>query len=185
MVAALLSDSGLQYAEREWKLGFYRGRGKDNALQVVAPYGAQPTPAGMLFLYGDYGVGKSGMMKAMVAGFCRDGHKARYVRAADIVLEAQASFDSRGGAERVRHKYERYQVLAVDEIDRVSFNEWTQSFLFGLLDARYNMRAGRATMVASNKALEQVPEYGYLASRMEDGLRVRVAGDKLRGGGNG
>jgi DNA replication protein DnaC len=179
----LLNDSGLLESEHEWSMLFYQGKGKEDALALIRPFASLQVPVGMLYLYGEYGMGKTGILKALVAGFCRDGIKAKYIRAADFITEAQATFNAKDedSAASVLYKYSRYAVLAVDEIDRVSGGEWSQSFLFQLLDRRYERRDLLATLLASNQDIANNTQYGYLASRLTDGIRVRVAGQSLRG----
>lgn len=181
--------SGLESAERAWRLNYFDGRhGKDLALAgCLELLAAVPQPAGWLTLYGDYGMGKSGMLKSLVAQFIVAGVPAAYVRAADVLAELRASFgdDSKATEAAIIGRFAGYQFLAVDEVDRASDTAWARGALFALLDRRYNARESKATALALNANPVDLPEtLRYLASRMTDGARLEVGGQTLRGGEN-
>ena len=144
-----------------------------------------PRPVGWYAVYGDYGVGKTGTLKSVVSACCRVLVNAKYVRAEDILREIRSTFhgDNADEAEEdILHKYGEYQLLAIDEVDRVSDKAWSRSTLFSLLDLRYNRRDRFATLVATNCDPNNMPEgFEYLQSRMQDGVRVEVTGKDLRG----
>ena len=120
---------------------------------------ACPRPTGWYAVYGPYGVGKSGVLRSIVAACCRALVSARYVRAEDIFREMRATFgdDSNIGEDELLQKYGHYQVLAIDEVDRVSDTRWSRSALFSLLDMRYNRRNQLATLLATNCNPEKMP----------------------------
>lgn len=181
--------SGLETSEREWRLDYFQGMpDKDEALQACRALLAQtPHPTGLLTLHGDYGRGKSGMLKAVVAQFIRAGVPAAYVPTNDLLISLRATFnDSAHQTEQeILARYSSFQVLALDEIDRTGDTAWTRATLFSLLDRRYNQRQTRATLLALNLAPERLSgDYRYLQSRLTDGAIVRVGGDDLRGQGD-
>ena len=191
----LLSQSGLQPEEYGWKVDYLaQAVGKDRALttarQLIA---AAPQPQGWVSLFGPYGVGKSGLMKATVAALCRLGVPALYRRADDILSEAKAIFSddpaAQDASERaIKARYGRYPFLAIDEVDRIADTAWSRAFLFAILDERYNVRQKLATMIATNMLPGQLAlHFGYLEDRMKDGQRIILAGASLRGksGGGG
>lgn len=189
MVAHFLSQSGLQPNEYSWTVDYLSGSdGKTRAMaaanQLVA---SAPCPIGWISLYGNYGVGKSGLMKATVAALCQAGVPAIYRRADDILSEAKAIFSDDKAAldasERgIKARYGRYQFLAIDEVDRISSTSWSMAFIFSILDERYNARHKRATMIATNAMPGQLGmDFGYLEDRMKDGERIIIAGPSLRG----
>lgn len=182
----LWQHSGLLIAERAWRLSFIEDRpGKVWAYKAARAILDDDRPSGWLILYGPYGVGKSGVLKAAVAELIDRGVKACYRRAEDILAEARATFDDddqgQESALGVRDKYAKIPLLAIDEVDRVSMTDWARSFLFTLLDERYNRRDQVATLLATNAKIGDMgPEWGYLESRMADGMVVAMAGDSLR-----
>ena len=189
MVAYFLSQSGLQPNEYAWTVDYLAGSdGKTRAVaaanQLVA---AAPHSIGWVSLYGNYGVGKSGLMKATVAALCQAGVPAIYRRADDILSEAKAIFSADKAAQdaserAIKARYGRYQFLAIDEVDRISRSSWSTAFIFSILDERYNGRHKRATMIATNAMPGQLGmDFGYLEDRMKDGERIIIAGPSLRG----
>lgn len=183
----LWEGSGLQPSERGWQVNYLNGRmGKGEALAAAhALLAALPRPCGWVSFFGEYGVGKSGLLKSLVAAAVRLGVPARYVRGADILSEVRQTYgeDSRETEQAIVARYARYQFLAIDEVDRVSGTEWARSMLFTILDDRYTRRESVATAIATNAAPGGMDDmWGYLESRMRDGDRVIVGGDDLRGG---
>lgn len=185
IVPSLFADSGLNAIEQGWHLNYIDGmEGKDFALIEARKMLAKtPTPNGWLTIFGDYGVGKTGILKALVAAFIRAGVKAKYIRAADYVSRLRSTFDdSSRTEEQVMREHMRYTFLAVDEVDRVSDTEWARSAIFSLLDERYASRFTLATAMATNQYPDRMGEqWEYLMSRMTDGVRVPVGGISLRG----
>ena len=95
----LLCHSGLQPDEYGWTVDFLanltgQARAGAVARQLIA---SAPQPQGWVSLYGPYGVGKSGLMKATVAALCQMGVPSLYRRADDILSEAKAIFNEGPG----------------------------------------------------------------------------------------
>lgn len=188
-VNQLLCHSGLQPDEYGWTVDFLadlagQARAVAVARQMIA---SAPQPQGWVSLFGPYGVGKSGLMKATVAALCRTGVPALYRRADDILSEAKAIFSedpaAQDASERaIKTRYGRYPFLAIDEVDRIADTAWSRAFIFSILDERYNARKKQATMIATNVMPGQLAvHFGYLEDRMKDGQRIVLAGSSLRG----
>ena len=151
---------------------------------------AQSRPVGWLSLHGSYGMGKTGVMKSIVAACIKRSIKTRYVLASQLLSELRTSYQDNGFNEDVPNTeseiikmYQRVQVLAIDEVDRVSDTDWSQSMLLNILNGRYDRRDTVATIIATNRAPGQLPPaFHYLASRMKDGEMVMIGGTDLRGG---
>lgn len=190
--ARLWRLSGLVEDERSWQLAYLERPGKEVAVAAarrIVDTGAAGRPVGWLSLFGAYGVGKSGILKASVAALILLGVPAVYRRAEDVLDEARRTFSEDvdeatrdRSAASVRARYAQVPFLALDEVDRVSASPWARSFLFALLDERYNRRGSSATMIATNQTIGAMgDEWGYLESRMSDGLITPVEGEALRG----
>ena len=184
----LMQASGLRGEEREYETNYVEGMGgKDKALEAArAILAGTPTPTGWLLLHGDYGVGKSGLLKSMTAALCRAGVAARYVTALEILAEIKATFNAsdRNETEQgIVRRYGRLQFLAVDELDRIKETQWALSILFALFDSRYRDRGIVATALATNRTPAQLRDdtWSYLENRTRDGLRVEMLGIVLRG----
>lgn len=187
-MSILWEQCGLEPIERDWHIDYIKGMiGKENAFKAAGEIlSTSPFPTGWVTFYGSYGVGKTGILKSLVAGFVRASVSARYVLAADILADFRSTYDkdsSDNEAELFR-KYTGVRVLAIDEIgtDRISNTQWAQSTLMRLINARYSTRDSNATIFATNDDPARMSEsLGYLADRMRDGQRKFVGGDSLRG----
>ena len=183
--AALAEDSGLQDNELRFRLNYIDGmEGKDIALREANMLLARaPSTTGFYTFFGDYGVGKSGILKSVVASLTAMGVKSKYVRANDLLTMVRHTYNDKNKDEvAVMDSFSAYQLLAVDEVDRVSMTDWAKATLFAILDNRYNMRDRRATLLATNQFPDSMGgDWEYLMSRMEDGGRIPVGGKSLRG----
>lgn len=179
--------SGLDINERTWRVDFIADMdGKENAYRAALDLLAQtPAPAGMLTVFGDYGRGKTGLLKALTAQFVLADVSARYVRAADLLGEIRSTYgdESKTTEEQIITRIGSLHFLAVDEVDRIPSTDWAMSTMMRVLDTRYARRHRCATAIATNQRPDALPEqWGYLQSRLTDGVRVPVGGADLRGG---
>ena len=184
-MTTLFDDSGLSMDESYWKLDFIEDmNGKENALSEARKLlSGTPRPNGLYTFFGDYGVGKSGILKCITSAFIKAHVKSKYIRAEDFLSEVRSTFSADDISEaNVISKYSRYQFLAIDEVDRIGDTEWARATSFLLLDKRYNDRGTVATAMATNKFPDSMGEdWKYLMSRMLDGIRVPIGGESLRG----
>lgn len=176
-----LERSGLLEREWSWMPNFaWDLPGKRGLAQIYSALGEPPT--GIYSLHGAPGVGKSGFMKACVARTCM-GHLApAYYTLAEGMLDYVRATYSDHAPERTEdaiNRLRKYQLLAIDEIDRVSNTEWAQGKLMNILNDRYERRDSVATILASNTPVEKLPT--YLGSRLLDGYVIVVGGAVLRG----
>lgn len=185
VIVTMLRDSGLEQEELDWRLNYIKGvAGKEIAFsEANLMLSTSPTPNGLLLLFGDYGVGKSGILKSMTSAFIRTGIKSRYIRASDILSQIRSSYDNSSLSEStIISSMQRYGFLAIDEIDRIPDTEWATSTLFAILDKRYDARSRCATAMATNMMPDDmVGHWEYLSSRLMDGRRVPVGGISFRG----
>ena len=156
--------------------------GKDRAYRVVDAIIGSNGKAGFYTFYGDYGVGKSHLLMAIVNAAVSDGIPARYVVMADLLSEIKATFAGNGiSQEQIEARYRNAPVLCIDEVDRVKLTDWAQETIFKILDARYKSRLGMLTVMATNTAPKNFPPaLGYLKSRMIGGMIVQVEGPDMR-----
>lgn len=178
--------SGLDIPEREWRIDYIDGLpGKEDALECArALLAMTPAPTGLTTLFGDYGRGKTGVLKSLTAQFTLAGVSARYCRAVDLLGEIHSTYrkDAEMSEEEVVSLVGGIRFLAVDEVDRISATDWAMSTLMRILDTRYARRVSVATMIATNAQPDSMAaQWGYLQNRLRDGARVRVGGQDLRG----
>ena len=109
---------------------------------------------GILVLSGDNGPGKTHLASALVHAYCDAGRKAKYVRAFDFFLELKSTFNQDGRTQLdLVKRFERYALLAVDEIDVRSDSQWENVVLRSLIDARYAMCVSTVLITNRSKAV--------------------------------
>jgi len=177
----LWSKSGLEEIEQSWRVSYIDGmEGKTIAHRLGTELLAQiPNINGFYSLYGDYGRGKSGLLKAIVAQSILANIPARYTTAGEILQDLRDVYHNNGSELDYVKSLDTYQVLAIDEIDVINTTAWSETTLRALIDSRYNKRAIMCTLFASNLPPKNLP--GYLQSRLDDGWRIPVGGESLRG----
>lgn len=182
----LFERSGLEPAERSWSVDFIKGMpGKEQGLALANCILDQlPKTRGFTCFFGSFGTGKSGLVKSIIAQCVTAGVPAGYFRAADMLRDIRSTFSESAQLTEadVTRQFGDFQVLGIDEIDRVSSTPWSMATLMAILDARYNQRLTRATLLVTNQDPDHLPPgFEYLVSRMRDGDRVQIAGQELRG----
>lgn len=184
-INALWRTSGLLENEKKWRLDYYDQfpAGKELAVMAANSLLKQiPNPKGMYFLHGDYGRGKTGIMKATVAAMIRAGFSARYITAEDFISQVRSTYSDGNVTESdVFASHLGARLLCIDEVDpeRMTGTSHGNAIVTALLSKRYDRRFQAATMLASNKRSNEL--WGYLASRLQDAERIEVAGLDLRG----
>jgi DNA replication protein DnaC len=140
---------------------------------------------GWVYLWGDFGQGKTLILKIAVAEALRQRRFASYIRMTEMVENLRSAFDAQNPSAEAERRLEWWTdlpVLAVDEIDRLRQTAYASEQQFLLLDRRYEqaLRQRSVTLLAANAAPEQLP--GYLADRILDGrfAIVRLNGDSGR-----
>lgn len=191
-VQRYLSWSGLTPSERNMNINY--GPTVENYPDAIeAMRGVIERPTGWTIVYGSFGTGKSGLLRATVASCCRAGIRARYINAADLLAEIKATFDDETlRAVDVIERYKNCRVLAIDEIDKVQATGWATETLMRIYDERYRLRDTTATLFATNMMPEQRggryvlmansnPALGYLDDRLRDANMVMMDGASIRG----
>ncbi len=140
---------------------------------------------GWVFLWGEYGLGKSTLLKTTIAECLRSGHQSSYVRMVDIIDDLRNAFSTDNPSEASANRLEFWTevpVLAIDEFDRIRLTEYAEERRFALMDHRYEnaIREKSITIMASNSD----PRYldGYLADRIFDGRFkvIHLTGNSFR-----
>lgn len=179
-------ESGLDLNERLLKPDYIAGMpGKDHVSRRTFDFlSRMPFLTGLLILFGPYGVGKTGQLKSIVASCIQAGVPALYTTAGRLLSRIQSTYNSQSSEteEQIIRKINGYQLLALDEVDKISNTEWSRSKLFEIIDMRYTRRFQIATLLAMNlDPLNMGAEWGYFESRIKDGERIPVGGCDLRG----
>jgi DNA replication protein DnaC len=181
----LKNISGLQGDDLDIRIEHFKPlEGKKDAREIAGMILAMtPNPAGFFTFWGDYGTGKSTLLKAMTNGFRVANVPAIYIRMADILEEIKATYEleNRESGEKILQSYKTCRALFIDEVDRIYPTEWALEKMFVLLDARYSQQSYTLTVMATNANPLELPEkLHYLSSRMTEGTIQHVGGVDVR-----
>lgn len=128
---------------------------------------------GWVFLWGDYGLAKTLILKIALVEYARETRKpCSYVRMAEIIDHLRGAFDAKNPSEESSARLETWSslpFLAIDEFDRVRETEYATERRFVLMDRRYESacRQKSITIMASNASPSTLE--GYLSDRIFDG----------------
>ncbi len=178
---AVLDLKGMDFAQLslEWysptydpQLGIAPREAMETVAAVCGDYAARfpDYPYDNLFLYGGTGLGKtffSGCMAKAVAG---KGVWTVYVPAGELFNQYEAvkfGRDETGEAQRAVERYQRCDLLVLDDLGSEMVTPFVQSALYQLLNERINRRAH--TVISSNLTMDDVRvRYSpQVASRLE------------------
>jgi DNA replication protein DnaC len=93
-----------------------------------------------VILVGPQGLGKTMLAKNLVHQAVLAGHSARFLTAADLVLDLNGQETSRALERRLR-TYARPRLLAIDEIGYLAYDAHAADLLFQIVSRRYEQRS--------------------------------------------
>lgn len=178
-----LGRSRLTLEEQNHTVDRLRARKEDEEKQLAAMQficrAMLRNPFGFLSFCGGYGDGKSLVLTALTAEFCRKRVQAQYWHI-NSLLELIMPFTTMiDGEEVTKHDIDErlaflrnIPFLAVDEIDKPIWTDWKAGQLIELFDWRYRNADKLVTVFAMNKPPERwagAERVEHLASRMRDG----------------
>lgn len=142
--------------------------------------------AGWIYLWGDYGIAKTLLLKIAVAECNRGGVEAAYVRMSEIMDNIREGYgnDAKGSldADSRLDWWSCVPILAIDEFDRMRLTDYAEERQFLMMDRRYTsaIRRETSTILAANSPPSSLP--GYLQDRISDGrfTVLPIAGQSKR-----
>ena len=183
------AETGLRECERSWSINFIQNMpGKEVACRVAGDLVSHiQNAAGLVAFFGSYGVGKTGLLKSIVAAATCCRRPARYLHAEHMLGLIRSTYDDDSPQKEssLADSFATIPILALDEVDRVSTSNWAMGQLMSILDRRYEARTELLTLLATNAHIDRLPDpFRYLQSRLRDGQRIPVGGVDLRGRGS-
>ncbi len=110
-----------------------------------------------LYLYGQAGVGKSYMMKALCNYYAKNGKSVCFVKVPSWVKTVKESFGDEEVSRRLSRALIRSDVVVFDDIGSESVSAWTlNELLFPILDQR--MEQKKKTYFTSNYSMEELQQ---------------------------
>ncbi|MCC6454462.1 MAG: ATP-binding protein [Caldilineaceae bacterium] len=149
-------------------------------------------PFGFLSIWGKKGGGKSLLLTALIAEFCRAGRNARYFNAGEIVSLLSPGDDKEidgfrhvaGNPDACKAALKAVPVLAIDEVDKLKWTAWQVQQIGEVIEHRHRHAESLVTLFAMNRPpweWQNAGEVEHIASRLSDGrFYRRWPDDKLR-----
>jgi len=147
-------------------------------------------PCGWLTFWGEYGVGKTYTLAAIVNALLGESVAAMYVVLPDLLDAWRRAYDPSAPVafDCLFAEVRDVPVLALDEMGQVKMTSWGLEKLFQLLDHRYRNAVILGTVMALNfepvpgaVPEEWPPRAGAILSRMQEYRVVEISGGDLRG----
>jgi DNA replication protein DnaC len=174
-VARLQELSRIMPGERNIRLtDINPDAGSDTRVMVEMAKEFLNEPIGIFTICGTTGNAKSTTLLAIVNEMVQARCMAVYVTAFDLFGYVRAAFDNGNNVldesayERLK-KFERVEVLAIDEFDAVRQTDWVTEQIIDLVDTRHRLGLDglAGTIIAMNKSVDDLPP--RVSSRLKDG----------------
>lgn len=148
--------------------------------------GALQAKAGLYYLFGECGIGKTVCARAYTVEAIQAGMRALYTRQSELVNRLRSSYDTEHGQEEYQSRlnfYKNMDWLVIDELGRDRMNDFARESLAEIIDARYTsaLNRNKVTVLVSNFAPEEIFP-AYIVDRIRDKKNVVLAlqGKSLR-----
>jgi DNA replication protein DnaC len=172
---AVASATGLNPKERMITFADLETDGRPGAARMVqAAEDFLKECAGFLTIHGEYGNGKTTLLKAIVNACVDKGISARYTTMSEVMAYAREAFDSvqQGDSDYGRiTKLAQVEVLVIDEMDKARVTEYAREVQTHLFDVRYRQSHVVGTVVAWNGPFEAI-DLPWVISRLSQFMVV-------------
>lgn len=137
---------------------------------------------GIKVFVGDYGVGKSGLLTAIVNTFHQRHIEARYCVLNKLLSELRAEYRTNDLAsfDRALEALCSVRVLAIDELSAFKPTEWAENVLRTLIDERYRRWDELLTIIGTNELPDAESAIGSRLNDKRASEIIRVKGVDLR-----
>ena len=122
---------------------------------------------GLLYLWGNPGVGKSALSKsATIIASRRYHYRAHYTTQANMIDQLRASYDEDGGQKIYKQRMDalmKYNWLVIDEIGRDRNSDFSKAVMSEILNSRYTMciegKSGVTVLISNFDPKEVLDDY--------------------------
>lgn len=111
---------------------------RERQIRTLAELDFVPKAENVIFI-GETGVGKTGLMSALVLKAVQNGYRARFIKAQDLFDELYASLADRSTRRLIR-SLARVDVLAIDEMGYLNIKPEQSNIFFKLMEERHHRR---------------------------------------------
>ena len=118
---------------------------KERQIRTFAELDFIPKAENIVFI-GESGVGKTGLMSALVLKAVQNGYRARFIRAQDLFDEMYASIADRS-SRKLLNTLVNVDVLAIDELGYINIKPEQSNIFFKLIEERHHRKP---TLVTTN-----------------------------------
>lgn len=176
--------SGLNSEERKIRFEDIETGGRPGAAAMLRAARAFITAGrtGFLSVHGDFGNGKSTLLKALVNDCLANGIEAQYVTMTKVMMSVREAFSSglTGDSDYSRvTKLARVRVLVIDECEKGRMSEHAREIQTHLFDERYRASFQLGTVLAWNGGFEAF-ELPWVRSRLSEFLVVQNSDADMR-----
>jgi len=148
-------QTGLYGELLKWRL---KDTANEANLQMICALAEKfvESPEGWLAFWGPYGGGKTWFLVGIIHECLRQGIKARYIEAENLLQEWRASFSQDDiSFDTLFNKMTSMPVLTLDELDKIrpgrgGGSDWASTQLIRILHHRHNLRNGTVFGLNSN-----------------------------------
>ncbi|WP_159888747.1 IS21-like element helper ATPase IstB [Paenibacillus puerhi] len=145
-----------------------------------------------LLLMGAVGTGKTHMATALGVEACRRGHAVQFFRASDLVALLQEKFAA-GILSRFREKLKKMDLIILDEVGYVPFNQTGSELLFNVIADCYeqqsvivtsNLEFGQWTSIFGDTKLtsalvDRLVHHAHILSFTGESFRLKQAMERI------
>ena len=181
---AVALSTGLNPVERKITFANIETDGRPGAAKMLKAAQAfmQNGRNGFLTIHGNFGNGKTTVLKAIVNECVMKGISARYITMTEVMNYAREAFESlkAGDTDYGRiTELAKVPVLVIDELDKARVTEYAREVQTHLFDMRYRNSHALGTVVAWNGAFEDI-ELPWVRSRLSQFVVVENADKDMR-----
>lgn len=142
----------------------------------------EPLPTNIL-LHGKHGNGKTFAVQNFLSSyhcFHKGEKRCLYIKLSDLLMDLYER-DWKSKIKYLRELISQWQVIALDEVDKVKLTEWKEEILFNFFDSR--MSKMKNTLITSNlspaKLAEKLGE-NIMSRILSECVVIEVKGEVLR-----